>query len=279
MVRTGNFIFGLWTLSYRIFCVFSQSDNWPMKLLLLILCLLGETAVDVLTVAKTFLGVPYVAGTLEHKGEERLVINEKELDCTTFVELSVARWIAAQSDSTSFEHEVQHLRYRGGEVNGYLSRLHYFTDWVAENEKRSVWHELEPAEGELVWRCDTLNLSFMSEHPQSYPYLKENAWAVDSIRSIEAQYADRATYYIGKEYLNLPPERLPIQDGDILALVTTIKGLDVTHLGFAVWQGEKLNLMHASMTHKRVVIDERTLYDYLQTRTSCPGVRVVRLLP
>ena len=119
----------------------------------------------------------------------------------------------------------------------------------------------------------------MSEHPQSYPYLKENAWAVDSIRSIEAQYADRAAYYIGKEYLNLPPERLPIRDGDILALVTTIKGLDVTHLGFAVWQGEKLHLMHASMTHKRVVIDERTLYDYLQTRTSCPGVRVVRLLP
>ena len=250
-----------------------------MKLLLLILCLLGETVTDVLSVAKAFLGVPYVAGTLEQKGEEQLVINEKELDCTTFVELSVARWIAAQSDSMSFEHEVKHLRYRGGEVNGYLSRLHYFTDWVAENEMRGVWRELEPAKDEHMWQCDTLRLSFMSEHPQNYPYLKENAWAVDSIRSIEAQYADRATYYIGKEYLNLPPERLPIRDGDILALVTTIKGLDVTHLGFAVWQGEKLHLMHASMTHKRVVIDEHTLYDYLQTRTSCPGVRVVRLLP
>ena len=101
-----------------------------MKLLLLILCLLAETATDVISVAKTFLGVPYVAGTLEKEGEERLVIDEKQLDCTTFVELSVARWLVAQSDTTSFEREVQHLRYRGGEVDGYLSRLHYFTDWV-----------------------------------------------------------------------------------------------------------------------------------------------------
>ena len=75
----------------------------------------------------------------------------------------------------------------------------------------------------------------------------------------------------------MPPEKLPIRSGDILALVTTIEGLDVTHLGFAVWKGDKLHLMHASMMHKKVVIDERTLYDYLQARRSCPGVRVVRL--
>lgn len=250
-----------------------------MKLLLLILCLLGEVTTDVLSVAKTFLGVPYVAGTLESEGEERLVLNEKELDCTTFVELSVARWLAAQSDSAGFECEVQRLRYRGGEVNGYLSRLHYFTDWVAENEVRGVWRELGPMDGEYVWRCDTLTLSFMSSHPQSYPYLEAHTWAVDSMKCIEARYTDRPIYYIGKEFLNLSPEKLPIRDGDILALVTTIEGLDVTHLGFAVWCGGELHLMHASMSHGRVVIDERTLYDYLQTRGSCPGVRVIRLLP
>ena len=81
-----------------------------------------------------------------------------------------------------------------------------------------------------------------------------------------------------KAYLHLSPNELPIRTGDILALVTSIEGLDVTHLGFAVWKGDKLHLMHASMTHKKVVVDERTLYDYLQTRKSCPGVRVVRLL-
>ena len=97
------------------------------------------------------------------------------------------------------------------------------------------------------------------------------------MRSLEARYDGRTIYYIDKEFLNLPPEELPICDGDILALVTTIEGLDVTHLGFAVWQGDKLHLMHASTAYKRVVVDEQSLYDYLRTRKSCPGVRVVRL--
>jgi hypothetical protein len=60
--------------------------------------------------------------------------------------------------------------------------------------------------------------------------------------------------------------------------VTTIEGLDVTHLGFAVWKNGNLHLMHASMSHGKVVVDERTLYDYLSTRKSCPGVRVVRMV-
>lgn len=247
-----------------------------MKLLLLTLCLLGELSVDILNVAKSFLDVPYVAGTLEVEGEERLVVNADSLDCTTFVELSVARWLALD-DSATFEQQVQALRYRDGVVDGYLSRLHYFTDWVAENERRGVWHELRGDDGSSVWRNDTLTLSFMSSHVQSYPYLKAHVWAVDSMRAIEKRYAQYPVSYIDKAYLNLSPRELPIRTGDILALVTSIDGLDVTHLGFAVWRGDKLHLMHASMTHKKVVIDERTLYDYLQSRKSCPGVRVVRL--
>lgn len=249
-----------------------------MKLFLLILLMLNELSVDVLSAAKSFLGVPYVAGTLEVEGDERLVVNTDSLDCTTFVELSVARWLSMRNDSVSFEEQVQNLRYRDGVVNGYLSRLHYYTDWVVENECRGVWYEVKPKTDEDIWKCDTLMLSFMSKHPQNYPYLKNNAWAVDSIKNIESKYSNSLTYYIGKEYLNLPPDKLPIRNGDILALVTTIEGLDVTHLGFAVWKGKRLHLMHASMTHGKVVIDERTLYDYLQSRKSCPGVRVVKIV-
>lgn len=256
---------------------------YGMKQRSLMLCLLLALAIqcvrggDVLSVARTFLGVPYVAGTLEVEGEERLVINTDSMDCTTFVELSVARWLAGQDANLAFDEQVKALRYRNGLVNGYLSRLHYFTDWVAENKQRGVWHEVKLEGATDFWQCDTLTLSFMSTHPQSYPYLKANAWAVDSMRQIEARYADYPIYYIKKEYLNLPPEELPIRNGDILALVTTIEGLDVTHLGFAVWIDERLHLMHASMTHGKVVVDERTLYDYLQKRKSCPGVRVVRV--
>lgn len=229
-------------------------------------------------VAVRFLGVPYVAGVLESEGEERLIVDAARLDCTTFVELSVAEWLASKSDNLSFEQHVQALRYRDGVVDGYLSRLHYFTDWMAENAKRGVWQELVPASADAhLWVTDTLSLGFMSSHPQSYPYLKAHSWAVDSMRALESRYASWQVSYIDKSFLNLPPEQLPIRDGDILALVTTVDGLDVTHLGFAVWKEDVLHLMHASMSHGRVVVDERSLYDYLLTRKSCPGVRVVRL--
>ena len=248
-----------------------------MKLCLLILSLLCTTVTDILDIARSYLGVPYVASTLESEEEERLIINEREMDCTTFVELSVAHWLAMQSDSLTFAEQVQRLRYRGGHIDGYLSRLHYFTDWIAENALRGVWHEPSPQPESAVWHTDTLTLDFMSRHPQSYPYLQAHAWAVDSMRAIERKYTDYPIYYIGKEHLALSPDKLPIRNGDILALVTTVEGLDVTHLGFAVWCGTTLHLMHASMQQGKVIIDSQPLYDYLKGRRSCPGVRVVRL--
>ena len=248
-----------------------------MKQWILMLCLLCGYPEGILDVARRYLGVPYVAGALE--GDvERLTVDTTRLDCTTFVELTVARWLASQDEKVCFDEQVLRMRYRGGVVDGYLSRLHYFTDWVAVNVERGVWSELAPAEEDAhLWATDTLTLSFMSAHPQSYPYLKGHAWAVDSMRSIEADYRNLPVHYIKKSVLNLGPDELPIRNGDILALVTTIEGLDVTHLGFAVWKDDRLHLMHASMSHGKVVVDERTLYDYLSTRKSCPGVRVVRI--
>lgn len=266
--------------------VFSLASSYLYRLMkqhlfiLCLLCALPEYILpnNVLEVARSYLGISYVAGTLETEGEERLVINEDSVDCTTFVELSVARWLTIQNNSLTFEQQVQALRYRGGMVDGFLSRLHYFTDWVDENTRRGVWREVVPEGDRHVWKTDTLTLSFMSEHPQSYPYLKRHAWAVDSIKGIEQKYTHYPIFYIGKEHLNLGPKELPIFDGDILALVTTIEGLDVTHLGFAVWKGETLHLMHASMKQGKVVIDEQSLYEYLMTRKNCPGIRVVRLV-
>ena len=251
---------------------------YAMKQCILMLCLLCGYSGNILDIAARYLGVPYVAGALEVAGEEALVIDEQRLDCTTFVELTVAHWMAEQCDTLSFEGSVQGMRYRDGVVDGYLSRLHYFSDWVKENTERGVWSELTPTEADAhLWEADTLTLSFMSAHPQSYPYLKAHAWAVDSIRGIEAGYRNLPIHYIKKSVLNLGPDELPIRNGDILALVTNIEGLDVTHLGFAVWKDNRLHLMHASMSHGKVVVDERTLYDYLSTRKSCPGVRAIRI--
>lgn len=68
---------------------------------------------------KKFIGVPYVAGTLDRTKEEQLVINTRQLDCTTYVEMVTALTLCAQKGQTSFaqycEH-LKHVRYIGGKV-------------------------------------------------------------------------------------------------------------------------------------------------------------------
>lgn len=78
---------------------------------------------------KQFVGIPYVGGTLDRTKEEVLIVNTRELDCTTYVEMVTALTMCAQKHETSFasfcEH-LKHVRYVGGEVS-YVKRQHYFT--------------------------------------------------------------------------------------------------------------------------------------------------------
>ena len=68
-----------------------------------------------------------------------------------------------------------------------------------------------------------------------------------------------------------------IKDGDIIAIVTKKKGLDYSHLGFAVWgEDGKLRLLNASSVHKKVVEEPMTLYQYLKRNPTSVGIRVFR---
>ncbi|HWS00884.1 MAG TPA: N-acetylmuramoyl-L-alanine amidase-like domain-containing protein, partial [Prolixibacteraceae bacterium] len=93
----------------------------------------------VLKIGLDFLNTPYVAKTLDKSKEEQLVINLHQLDCTTFAEngLALARTVRSEKPGIeTFCTELESIRYRGGKLNGYASRLHYFSEWIADNEIR-----------------------------------------------------------------------------------------------------------------------------------------------
>lgn len=75
--------------------------------------------------AQTFIDVPYVAHTLETDGEEDLVINCDEVDCTTFVEYVLALSLPSASGNkmseSDFAANLQRIRYREGKIDGYTS--------------------------------------------------------------------------------------------------------------------------------------------------------------
>ena len=127
----------------------------------------------VVEIGKSFIGTDYAAHTLEVNDEEKLVVNLSELDCNTFVENVLAISLCIKQNKTSFDdfqHKLKLIRYRNGMIDQYPSRLHYFTDWIFNNEEKGIVKNITKEIGEKL----EINLNFMSSHPEYYKHLKEN---------------------------------------------------------------------------------------------------------
>lgn len=223
--------------------------------------------------ARFFLGTPYVAATLE-KEPETLVINLREMDCTTLVENTLALTRTIQSGAPTFENfckNLQQLRYRNGEIHDYTSRLHYTTDWIYENQRKGIVQDVTSDAGGVVL---PIHLSFMSTHPESYKPLKENPELTAIIAAKEKEINTRTYYYIPETEINRCVAGM--DNGDIVCFVTTIKGLDISHVGIIYRVGDKLTFIHASTTQKKVVVNEAPLQDYVESLKRNSGIMVVR---
>ena len=228
----------------------------------------------IIETALFFMGTPYVASTLE-KEPERLIINLRELDCTTFVENVIALARTLKGTDPVFEtfcSNLRQVRYRENVINDYTDRLHYFSDWIVENERKNLVKDQTKAIGGQPYR---LNLSFMSTHPDSYKQLKSNPEWLQKIAQKEKEISARDTYALIPE-AQIEDCRNGMKNGDIVCFVTRIEGLDVTHVGFIYWQEQKLGFIHASSSAKKVIIDPVSLLEYVKGINSTIGVMIVR---
>ena len=230
--------------------------------------------------ARRFLGRPYVSHTLEINDVEALVVNTRQLDCTTLVENVVALTFCHQQGKRSFRDfrtMLQTLRYRQGILDGYPSRLHYFTDWIVDKSEMGIVSEVQMKESPFI-ALQTVKLDYMSRHHKAYSSLKAHPEFIPVIAAQEKALTGMTFRYIPKsEVKNTKLLRSVIKDGDILAITCSKAGLDIAHLGFAVWRKDGLHLLNASMIHHKVVEEPMTLRQYLYKHPSHTGIRVVRL--
>lgn len=228
----------------------------------------------VIEIGKNFLGTPYVEKTLEIPGPEQLVINLQGVDCTTFLEavVTLARMAEMQEFSFErFEKELEKIRYRSGKNDGYSSRLHYFTEWMVDNQKKGIIRDITAEIGGSPYPNQP---SFMSQNPQYYPQLSDPD-NVHKIREAEAQISTYSYFYIPKEQIKSLEEG--IHSGDLIAITTPMANLDVVHVGFAIRQNGRIHLLHASSKNKAVEISSLPLHDYLATNRGQSGIIVSRL--
>lgn len=233
-----------------------------------------------LWIARQFMDVPYVAHTLEVNDCEQLVVNTRQLDCTTLVETVAALKLCIAKDQRTWKDyldALRSLRYRQGRLDGYPSRLHYFTDWIQDKVKMQLVDDIQQPNPPFS-AVQTVCVNYMSEHPEAYKALKANPQLVPLIRKQEQALTGLKVRYIPKTAVrNTRLLRNTIHDGDIIAITCNKKGLDIAHLGFAVWRKDGLHLLNASSLHKKVVEEPMTLYRYLQKHSTFTGIRIIRI--
>ena len=216
-----------------------------------------------------FVNTPYVGGTLEGDDIEQLRVNLRELDCVTFVENVIALQLMLMSGVHTFNNFcsfLQRIRYRDGTIDGYLSRLHYFSEWLVNNRRKGIISlPAMPA-------CLSFNpgVSYMSSNCQAYPALKSNPEFCERMSEIEKSINQSNLCYIPKQQVR--DLGANIKTGDIIAITTNINGLDVAHTGFAIIQNDKTLLLHASSNEKKVIVSDETLHDYLARFRNHSGI-------
>lgn len=236
--------------------------------------------------ARAQLGQEYVANTQEGR-EEKLRIYLTKTDCILFVDntLALVRTARQYGGDASFERlaemlePMRHSGERRAEgYEPYATRVHYVTEWIARGVAQGIFSDLT---GGLGGVPDNRRIGFMSAHPDSYAPLTG-----------ESEYARRNRQYIARmeEFVNtLPRSYVPkarlaeaegeIRSGDILCFATSIDGLDYSHvvIAYRAKAGDPLTFIHASSAAKQVVVEPRSLQDYLQAHSKISGVSVLRL--
>ena len=230
--------------------------------------------------ARLLLDRPYVAHTLEVNDKERLIVNTRQLDCATLVENVTALTLCTYRKLYTwrdFLNALVQMRYRGGKLDGYTSRLHYFSDWIDDNSRQELVTEVQSPTPPFT-ATQTLVTNYMSRHPKAYKALKAHPELIPIIAEQEKLLTGKTYRYIPKaEIRNSQTLRNAVHDGDIIAITCTKPGLDIAHLGFAVWRNDGLHLLNASQLHKKVVEEPMTLGLYLSKHPLHSGIRVIRI--
>ena len=240
----------------------------------------------VLQFGKTFLGQAYPRpkraavrqsnGTRQYlsTSNEELEVNLTQFNCVTFVENMIALSQTRLSGAPNFEYFKQNLayiRYRNGDIN-YASRLHYFSDWFYENEKRGI---LKNITQELGGQPFNKNVSYLSSSKNVLTKNKSNYATFASMKKVERVISSRPKYFIPKHKIS--DIESSIKNGDIIGITNRLEGMDMAHTGFAIWRNGELYLMHASSQFHKVIISSKPLKEYLAKNKLHTGIMVGRL--
>ena len=244
-------------------------------------------AQGIVAVGMTFIGNPYPKSNvsiaqkanpgvvvLQPIQKEVLAINLKQFDCVTFVESMIALSQTLRQDNPAydiFKNYLSRVRYRNGMVD-YAARLHYFSDWLYENEKNGLIQNVTKEIGGEIFNKEVF---YMSLKRDTFYGNMADPTTFNTVKSIEEAITKREKWYIPKEKVAAIESKL--KEGDILGITNVTEGMDMAHTGIVTWQNGRAYMLHASSQFHQVMITDVPLVDYLLRNKLQSGIMVGRL--
>jgi hypothetical protein len=204
--------------------------------------------------SRQFLGIQYKGNTLagDVDTEELFTVNLEEMDCSTFIDYVAAMSL---SDSfSSFRANLKRVRYQNGIVS-FVRRNHFFTDWAAYNPGlfEDVTAEIAPGRTRKIAKQLNVKEDGLPFVPGVRPVRRDICY-------IPSQAMDEAVV-----------DRL--ESGDYIGIYSGMKGLDVSHVGVYIREGDNIIFRHASSrTENMKVLDEA----FMPYASSKPGIICLR---
>jgi hypothetical protein len=231
-------------------------------------------------IAEELNGIPYVASTLELSADKEFCsVNFTGLDCVTFFEttLDFARILKkGLCTPADLLKEIEFTRYRSGVLGNYTSRLHYTTEWFADNQRKKVVQILENLPDAVPF---TQKVSVMSDHPSSSIQLKAHPELVSVIKGQEAAINKLALHYVPMNRI-ADIEHL-LKTGDIVGVCSNAAGIDITHTGLIYCDSQGIrHFMDASSKKSamRVQIENGPISSTLNWSKNLTGAMFARPL-
>ncbi|MBN1962179.1 MAG: DUF1460 domain-containing protein [Deltaproteobacteria bacterium] len=212
----------------------------------------------------------------EFAGLETLRVNLDTFNCVSLIEssLAVARCIWRNTaDEPCFIKELTKVRYRGGQLTGFASKLHYFDEWISDNAERGILSDLSRQFGAAKKNHQA---NYVTTHKKRYPPLQDPT-VFQQMLDIEAKLRAKPAWVIDREKVAQAQQNL--QTGDILAVVGAKPSLLVRHAVMVYRDAKnKPHVLHASRYNHRVLLEHSDVATYIKRRSDRRGIIVARPL-
>ncbi len=204
--------------------------------------------------SRQFLDLDYAESTMigDVNIPEVLAINLEGVDCFTYVDYIEAMRLSGSF--SEFKVNLRKVRYKSGIV-AFENRNHFFTDWQEFNSDfvDDVTEEIGAKKMMRVQK--TLNEK------------KDGTYFLPGIYPVKREIEYVPSEAIDDSVLN----RLRI--GDYVGIYSNVKGLDVSHVGIIIKDGDKIYLRHASSLKKHRKVVDQDFKNYIVDK---PGMIVFR---